>query len=82
MKETVITVTEAARNFAECVNRAHYQNLTLFCSRTDHLWHGWLRPARKFAQTKSWLQFCDGRSAPKRSLIAQQHGDKRGASSS
>jgi antitoxin (DNA-binding transcriptional repressor) of toxin-antitoxin stability system len=25
MKETTITVTEAARNFAECVNRAHYQ---------------------------------------------------------
>ena len=28
MKET-ITVTEAARNFAECVKRAHYQNVTL-----------------------------------------------------
>ena len=28
MKETTITVTEAARNFADCVNRAHYQNLT------------------------------------------------------
>ena len=27
MKET-ITVTEAARNFADCVNRAHYQNTT------------------------------------------------------
>lgn len=26
MKETTITVTEAARNFADCVNRAHYQN--------------------------------------------------------
>src|SRR5207253_6680178 len=26
MKKTVITVTEAARNFADCVNRAHYQN--------------------------------------------------------
>jgi antitoxin (DNA-binding transcriptional repressor) of toxin-antitoxin stability system len=25
---TIITVTEAARNFAECVNRAHYQNVT------------------------------------------------------
>jgi antitoxin (DNA-binding transcriptional repressor) of toxin-antitoxin stability system len=23
-----ITVTEAARNFADCVNRAHYQNAT------------------------------------------------------
>jgi antitoxin (DNA-binding transcriptional repressor) of toxin-antitoxin stability system len=28
MSETVITVTEAARNFADCVNRAHYRNET------------------------------------------------------
>ncbi len=28
MKETVITVSEAARNFADCVNRVHYQNTT------------------------------------------------------
>jgi antitoxin (DNA-binding transcriptional repressor) of toxin-antitoxin stability system len=28
MKETTITVTEAARNFADCVNRAHYQTVT------------------------------------------------------
>jgi len=28
MKRTVISVTEAARNFADCVNRAHYQNVT------------------------------------------------------
>lgn len=28
MKETTITVTEAARNFADCVNRAHYQRTT------------------------------------------------------
>ena len=28
MRKTTITVTEAARNFAECVNRAHYQNVT------------------------------------------------------
>lgn len=26
MSDTHITVTEAARNFADCVNRAHYQN--------------------------------------------------------
>ena len=26
MKKTAITVTEAARNFAHCVNRVHYQN--------------------------------------------------------
>jgi hypothetical protein len=28
MREKAITVTEAARNFADCVNRAHYQNVT------------------------------------------------------
>jgi len=28
MKKTHITVTEAARNFADCVNRVHYQNVT------------------------------------------------------
>lgn len=26
MKKTRITVTEAARNFADCINRVHYQN--------------------------------------------------------
>ena len=28
MKKTSITVTEAARNFADCVNRVHYQIAT------------------------------------------------------
>jgi antitoxin (DNA-binding transcriptional repressor) of toxin-antitoxin stability system len=28
MRKNRITVTEAARNFADCVNRAHYQNVT------------------------------------------------------
>ena len=28
MGKTTISVTEAARNFADCVNRAHYQNTT------------------------------------------------------
>lgn len=28
MKKTSLSVTEAARNFADCVNRAHYQNVT------------------------------------------------------
>jgi prevent-host-death family protein len=26
MKSTTITVTDAARNFAHCINQAHYQN--------------------------------------------------------
>ena len=33
MKKTVISVTEAARNFADCVNRAHYQNVTFVLLR-------------------------------------------------
>lgn len=28
MKKTPISVTQASRNFADCVNRAHYQNIT------------------------------------------------------
>ena len=28
MPRSIISVTEAARNFADCVNRAHYQNVT------------------------------------------------------
>jgi hypothetical protein len=28
MRKTMISVTDAARNFADCVNRAHYQNIT------------------------------------------------------
>ena len=28
MRELTISVTDAARNFADCINRAHYQNVT------------------------------------------------------
>ena len=30
----LISVTEAARNFADCVNRAHYQNVTFVLLRS------------------------------------------------
>lgn len=30
---TTISVTDAARNFADCVNRAHYQNVTFVLLR-------------------------------------------------
>jgi antitoxin (DNA-binding transcriptional repressor) of toxin-antitoxin stability system len=33
MKKTVISVTEAARNFADCVNHAHCQNPTFILLR-------------------------------------------------
>jgi antitoxin (DNA-binding transcriptional repressor) of toxin-antitoxin stability system len=33
MKEKIISVTEAARNFADCVNRAYYQDVTFILER-------------------------------------------------
>lgn len=33
MKTRTISVTEAARNFADCVNRAHYQDVTFVLLR-------------------------------------------------
>ncbi len=33
MRKTPISVTEAARNFADCVNRVHYQNVTFVLLR-------------------------------------------------
>ena len=33
MKKTKITVTDAARNFADCVNRVHYQKVSFVLLR-------------------------------------------------
>lgn len=33
MKKTAISVTDAARNFSDCINRVHYQHLTLVLLR-------------------------------------------------
>lgn len=33
MRKTAISVTDAARNFADCVNRAYYQNVTFVLLR-------------------------------------------------
>ena len=33
MRKKAISVTEAARNFADCVNRVHYQNMTFVLLR-------------------------------------------------
>jgi hypothetical protein len=41
MNEKMISVTDAARHFADCVNRVHYQNMTFFCSKTARPWLGW-----------------------------------------
>jgi len=51
MTKTRISVTEAARNFADCVNRAHYQNATFVLLRNGEpvarAWHRDLQAARK-----------------------------------
>lgn len=36
MKTVEITVTEAARNFAECVNRVRYQDVSFVLTRNGH----------------------------------------------
>lgn len=33
MRKATISVTEASRNFADCVNRAHYQNVSFVLLR-------------------------------------------------
>jgi len=33
MRKTTISITDAARHFADCVNRAHYQNVTFVLLR-------------------------------------------------
>jgi antitoxin (DNA-binding transcriptional repressor) of toxin-antitoxin stability system len=52
MKETTITVTEAARNFADCVNRAHYQNVTFVLLKNG-------RPVARLAPAAE--EHCTGR---------------------
>jgi prevent-host-death family protein len=50
MKKAVITVTEAARNFADCVNRVRYQN-TSFVLVKNGKPVAWLSPANEKACT-------------------------------
>jgi len=38
MRKLTISVTEAARNFADCVNRAHYQNITFLLVKNGSPW--------------------------------------------
>jgi hypothetical protein len=38
MKPTPISVTEAARNFADCVNRVRYQNMTFVLHKNAGAW--------------------------------------------
>ena len=52
MKKTAITVTQASRNFADCVNRVHYQNLTFVLLRNG-------RPVAHISPAKE--KICTGR---------------------
>jgi prevent-host-death family protein len=52
MKKKSITVTEASRNFAECVNRAHYQGTTFVLLKNG-------RPVARLVPDLE--RVCDGR---------------------
>ena len=50
MKEKTITVTEAARNFADCINRAHYQD-TAFTLLKNGVPYARITPPKKKVST-------------------------------
>ncbi|MGH9610831.1 MAG: hypothetical protein ACRD34_14290 [Bryobacteraceae bacterium] len=52
MRETEISVTDAARNFADCVNRVHYQNAEFVLLRNG-------LPVARLAPAKEGV--CSGR---------------------
>jgi prevent-host-death family protein len=52
MKKTSITVTEASRNFAECVNRAHYNGMVFLLVKNG-------KPVARLAPEKE--KVCTGR---------------------
>ncbi len=56
MRETAISVTEAARNFADCVNRVRYQNATFILHKNGEA------VARLIPETK---KACTGRDLVK-----------------
>src|SRR5450631_2878869 len=60
MKELTIKVTEAARNFADCVNRAHYQNTTFVLLKNGQPFAG-LVPENAPENTENNAKECSGR---------------------
>jgi len=46
MKKTPISVTDAARNFADCINRVRYQNMTFVLLKNGRP-VAWLVPDKK-----------------------------------
>ena len=54
MREVTISVTDAARNFAGYVNRAHYQNVTFVLLKNGS--PGWCRTEKRSARAGTWLK--------------------------
>ncbi len=70
MKELTITVTEAARNFADCVNRAHYQHTTFVL----------LKNGRPFARLEPDREkSCTGRELAEALVRADLSAEEAGA---
>jgi hypothetical protein len=60
MRRIAITVTEAARNFADCINRARYQDVTFVL----------LKNGTPVAQLSCYEEkVCSGRDSPQPSII-------------
>jgi antitoxin (DNA-binding transcriptional repressor) of toxin-antitoxin stability system len=67
MKKAAITVTEAARNFADCVNRAHYQDTSFVLLK-----HG--KPVARLAPESE--KVCTGRDLAEAMDKAELSGEE------
>ncbi|HTY56888.1 MAG TPA: type II toxin-antitoxin system prevent-host-death family antitoxin [Candidatus Binataceae bacterium] len=58
MKKTIISVTEAARNFADCVNRVRYQNVSFVLLKNG-------TPVARIVPEQKQKKKCTGRELAK-----------------
>jgi antitoxin (DNA-binding transcriptional repressor) of toxin-antitoxin stability system len=56
MKKMKISVTEAARNFADCVNRVHYQRMTFILLRNGEAVAQLVPEEEKVCTAKEWAK--------------------------
>lgn len=56
MKVKSITVTEAARNFADCLNRSHYQGVTFVLLKMGSPLRGLCQMGKSDAPVLNWPQ--------------------------
>jgi antitoxin (DNA-binding transcriptional repressor) of toxin-antitoxin stability system len=56
MKKMKISVTEAARNFADCVNRVHYQKVTFVLLRNGEAVARLVPEEEKLCTAKDWAR--------------------------